>query len=187
MAALAFAVLAARNWDGSRPEVAVIPGVTAATAAAALLGAPLGQDFAAISLSDLNTPWPVIRRRLEAAAAADLVLALYNPRSGRRPGHLAEAARILLRHRPPDTPVGIVRAAYRPDQEVRIAELGQLASAPADMVTTVVVGSSRTRVVAGRLFTPSRQVEGDAGARGRLAAGGAPAGPAGAEGGEGAR
>ena len=97
-----FRVLADRNWDGARPEVITVPGISALQSAASLLGSPLMQDFCAISLSDLLTPWEAIRRRLEAAAAGDFVVALYNPRSRRRDWQLLEAREILLRqpHRP---------------------------------------------------------------------------------------
>src|SRR5206468_1832228 len=90
-------------------EILICPGISALQAAAARAGAPLGHDFCAISLSDLMTPWNIIRARLEAAASADFAVALYNPRSARRQAHLAEAARVLLRHRPPETPVFIAR------------------------------------------------------------------------------
>ena len=138
------------------PEVEVIgvPGVTAALAAAALLGAPLGHDHCAISLSDLLTPWPLISRRLEAAGRGDFVVSLYNPRSSGRGWQLEEARRLLLRHRGPETPVGLVTDAYRPGQRVELTTLGQLEVARAGMTTTVVIGSRQTRVVAGRMVTP---------------------------------
>src|SRR5207302_3279273 len=103
LAALVFELLdrePRRDWGGA--EIAVAPGVSAMQAAAARAGAPLGHDFCAISLSDLLTPWAAIQARIEAAATADFVIALYNPRSARRPGRLAEAAAILRAHRAPD-------------------------------------------------------------------------------------
>jgi cobalt-precorrin 5A hydrolase/precorrin-3B C17-methyltransferase len=138
------------------PEVEVIgvPGVTAALAAAALLGAPLGHDHCTISLSDLLTPWPEIQRRLEAAAAGDFVISLYNPRSGGRSWQLEAAKRVLLDHRKPGTPVGLVSDAYRPGQRVDLTTLGDLDPTRAGMTTTVVIGSSRTRMIAGRMVTP---------------------------------
>ncbi|HEX6513303.1 MAG TPA: precorrin-3B C(17)-methyltransferase, partial [Chloroflexota bacterium] len=128
-------------WD---LDVQVVPGVTAASSAAALLGAPLMADFATISLSDLHVPREAIRRRLEAAAAADLVAVLYNPASQRRRRLLEEARDIFLRHRPPSSPVGLVRNAYRPGQRVLISTLGGMPLDEVDMFTLVVVGSSRT-------------------------------------------
>lgn len=139
---------------GDEVEVVVVPGITAMLAAAARLGAPLGHDHCVVSLSDLLTPWEVIRRRLEAAAAADLVVALYNPRSRRRDWQLEEARSVLLAHRSADTPVGVVRDAYRPGEEVTLTTLDALEVAAVQMTTLVIVGSSRTRVVAGRMVTP---------------------------------
>lgn len=139
---------------GDDVDLVVLPGVTAAQAAAALLGAPLGHDHCAISLSDLMTPWEVIRRRLEAAAAADLVIALYNPRSRRRDWQLEEARRLLLAHRKGATPVGVVRKATRADQEVGLTTLDGLDTTRVDMHSIVVVGSTRTRVRHGRMVTP---------------------------------
>ncbi len=135
-------------------EVIGVPGVTAAHAAAALLGAPLGHDHCAISLSDLLTPWTVISRRLQAAARGDFAICLYNPRSAGRSWQLEEARRLLLGQRGPETPVGLVTDAYRPGQRVELTTLGQLDAASAGMTTTVVIGSSQTRMVAGRMVTP---------------------------------
>lgn len=137
-------------------EVDAVPGVTAGLAAAALLGAPLGHDHAYLSLSDLHTPWPVIVDRLRAVAAADLVVCLYNPRSRRRTAQFDEALAILTGHRPPGTPVGVVRDASRPGQRVTRTTLAELAAAPdiVDMRSVVVVGSSRTVLVGGRMVTP---------------------------------
>jgi len=135
-------------------EVIAVPGVTAANAAAALLGAPLGHDHCAISLSDLLTPWEVILERLAAAAAGDFVVALYNPRSATRHWQLAEARGLLLAHRHAHTPVGIVTDAFRPGQRVAVTTLGDLDPTVVGMTTIVLVGSSRTRVIAGRMVTP---------------------------------
>jgi cobalt-precorrin 5A hydrolase/precorrin-3B C17-methyltransferase len=135
----------------------VIPGISAFQAAASRAGAPLGHDFCVISLSDLMTPWDTIRGRLEAAAEADFVVALYNPRSARRQMHLGEAADLLLRHRSPETPVFIGRNLGRDGEERRIICLSELSGADIDMLTVVLVGSSRTRQTESdppRLYTP---------------------------------
>ncbi len=136
------------------PEIEVVPGVTAALAAAALLGAPLGADFAVVSLSDLLTPWTVIERRLTLAAEADFVLALYNHASQRRTWQLKRARALLLEHRPPSTPVGVVRRAYRPEQEVLVTDLDGLDRCAVDMTTIVLVGSRTTRRLGSWLITP---------------------------------
>lgn len=132
----------------------VMPGVTAAVAAAAVLGAPLGHDHALISLSDLHTPWDVIEARVRAAAQADLAVAFYNPRSARRSWQLGAACRLLLEHRPPTTPVGIVHDAARPGQRSTVTTLAGLDPGEVDMTTCVIVGASTTTVVAGRMVTP---------------------------------
>jgi cobalt-precorrin 5A hydrolase / precorrin-3B C17-methyltransferase len=139
---------------GADIEVVGVPGVTAALAAAALLGAPLGHDHVLISLSDLHTPWPVIERRLAAAAEADLVACFYNPRSRDRHWQLGAALDVFRAHRPPSTPVGAVRQAGRPGQRVWTAPLSEFDPEEVDMLTTVIVGSSATRMVAGRMVTP---------------------------------
>jgi cobalt-precorrin 5A hydrolase/precorrin-3B C17-methyltransferase len=139
---------------GSDIEVVGVPGVTAALAAAALLGAPLGHDHVLISLSDLHTPWPVIEKRIAAAAEADLVTCFYNPRSRDRHWQLGAALDAYRAHRPPTTPVGAVRQAGRPGQRVWTAPLDEFDPTEVDMLTTVVVGSSATRMVAGRMVTP---------------------------------
>jgi cobalt-precorrin 5A hydrolase/precorrin-3B C17-methyltransferase len=150
-----------RDWLAV--EIAVAPGVSAMQAAASRVGAPLGHDFCAISLSDLLTPWDAIHARIEAAARADFVIALYNPRSARRPERLAEAARILLAHRPPQTPCVIARNLGRAGETQSILPLDQLADAAADMLSLVLVGNRRTRLIAGatpRLYTPRGYFDG---------------------------
>jgi cobalt-precorrin 5A hydrolase/precorrin-3B C17-methyltransferase len=139
---------------GADVEVVGVPGVTAALAAAALLGAPLGHDHVLISLSDLHTPWEVIERRVAAAAAADLVTCFYNPRSRDRDWQLGAALAVLREHRPPMTPVAAVRQAGRPGQRVWTAPIDEFDPCDVDMLTTVIVGSSTTRLVAGRMVTP---------------------------------
>ena len=158
LAALVFELVdreARRDW--SAVDIVVAPGVTAMQAAASRVGAPLGHDFCAISLSDLLTPWERIRTRIEAAACADFVITLYNPGSARRPGRLAEAAQILLAHRPPETPAVIARNLGRAGETHRILRLDELADAAADMLSLVLIGSAQTRLLAGaipRLYTP---------------------------------
>ena len=135
-------------------DVTVVPGVTAALATAAVLGAPLGHDHVMISLSDLHTAWPVIERRITAAAEGDLVTCFYNPASKKRAWQLRRALELLAAHRPPATPVGWVRDASRPGQAASLSTLREFDPGLADMHTLVVVGSSRTRVQAGRMVTP---------------------------------
>ncbi|MFG2107518.1 precorrin-3B C(17)-methyltransferase [Micromonospora chersina] len=144
----------ALEYADDRIDVVGVPGVTAGLAASALLGAPLGHDHVYLSLSDLHTPWEVIARRVAAAAEGDLVALLYNPRSRTRDWQLGAALETFAAHRPPDTPVGVVRNASRPGQRVHLATLATLDPAFVDMYSVVVVGSSQTRVVAGRMVTP---------------------------------
>ena len=153
MAGLALEMLDAMGLPQAL-DFSVVPGIPAVCAAAALLGAPLTHDFAVISLSDLLTPLPVIEARLEAAFAADFVVAIYNPRSRKRSGHLAEALARAARHRDPQTPVGMVKNAFRPAQEIRLTSLAQADPDWADMLTLVVVGASSSRLAAGRFLTP---------------------------------
>ncbi|MFI8206283.1 precorrin-3B C(17)-methyltransferase [Streptomyces sp. NPDC085937] len=135
-------------------DVVGVPGVTAALAAGALLGAPLGHDHVSISLSDLHTPWQVIERRVRAAAEADLVVTFYNPRSRGRNWQLPKALAVLAGHRAPGTPVGVVRNASRADESVRLTTLAALDPATVDMMTVVTVGNTATRRIAGRMVTP---------------------------------
>jgi cobalt-precorrin 5A hydrolase / cobalt-factor III methyltransferase / precorrin-3B C17-methyltransferase len=135
-------------------DVTVVPGITAALAAAAVLGAPLAHDHVMISLSDLHTAWPVIERRIAAAADGDLVTCFYNPASAKRSWQLRRALDLLSACRPPGTPVGWVRDATRPGQAASLTTLRDFDPAQADMHTLVVVGSSRTRIQAGRMVTP---------------------------------
>ncbi|GHA12263.1 precorrin-3B C(17)-methyltransferase [Streptomyces echinoruber] len=139
---------------GDDIDVVGVPGVTAALAAGAILGAPLGHDHVSISLSDLHTPWEVIERRVRAAAEADLVVTFYNPRSRGRHWQLPKALGILAEHRAPTTPVGVVRNASRPDESSRLTTLAELDPATVDMMTVVTVGNTATRAIAGRMVTP---------------------------------
>ena len=165
LAALVFELLdreKRRDWGAVAIEIA--PGVSAMQAAAARLGAPLGHDFCAISLSDLLTPWPRIEARIRAAAAADFVVALYNPRSSLRPDRLAEAAALLLAGRDPATPCALARNIGRPGESCLVLPLSELAAADADMLTLVLVGNSQTRLLPGeppRLYTPRGYLNGD--------------------------
>lgn len=132
----------------------VIPGVPALAAGAALLGAPLMHDFAAISLSDLLTPWEVIERRVAAAAEGDFVVVLYNPKSRKRDWQLQAVVELLLRHREPHTPVGLVSRAMRPGEEVVITTLENLPAQPVDMQTIIIVGNSQTFRYGDYMVTP---------------------------------
>ncbi|MGH8548853.1 MAG: precorrin-3B C(17)-methyltransferase [Methylococcales bacterium] len=155
MAGLVFEVLRGMGWRrGDSPELRIVPGMTAMNACASLVGAPLVHDFCAISLSDLLTPWPVIARRIEAAAAADFVLGLYNPASGRRTRQIVEAQAILRSHREGSTPVALVKSAYRKRQQVVLSDLDHFLEYEIGMLTTVLVGSSNTFVFEGYMVTP---------------------------------
>jgi precorrin-3B C17-methyltransferase len=159
MAGPTFEVLFQAGWrpyegeDGDI-EVEIVPGVSALNSCAALVGAPLTHDFCAISLSDLLTPWPTIARRLDAAAAADFVVALYNPKSGRRTRQIVEAQRLFLRHRRPDTPVAIVKSAYRRRENIVLTTLDKMSEADIGMLSTVLIGNSNTVVQHGLMVTP---------------------------------
>ncbi len=135
-------------------EVEGVPGITAAVAASGLLGAPLGHDHAYISLSDLHTPWEIIERRVKAAAEGDFTVCFYNPRSKARDWQLSQAMDILAAHRPEETPVGFVRNVTRPDQTMTVTTMADFDHREVDMFTVVIVGSSRSRTVAGRFVTP---------------------------------
>lgn len=135
-------------------DIEVIPGVTAASAGAALLGAPLIADACLISLSDLLTPWDKIENRLDCAAAGDFVICLYNPASKKRADYLEKACDIILRHQSAHTPVGIVRNIGRDGQAVKILTLGELRTQHLDMFCTVFIGNSQTKVLNGKLVTP---------------------------------
>jgi precorrin-3B C17-methyltransferase len=132
----------------------IVPGIPALCAGAALLGAPLTHDFAAISLSDLLTPWERIEQRLEAAAQSDFVIVLYNPKSKKRNWQLGKARDILLRHRDKNTPVGIVSRAMREQQHLDIVTLDDMHTADVDMQTTVFIGSSTSTKYMDFMFTP---------------------------------
>lgn len=138
----------------SDPEIEVIPGLTAACSGGALLGAPLTHDFAVISLSDRLTSWEKIEKRLEAAAAADLSIVLYNPASRGRPDHLRKACDILLRHLPEDRLCGVAQHIGRDGENKRLLSLGELKEAAIDMFCTVFIGNEMTREIAQNMVTP---------------------------------
>jgi precorrin-3B C17-methyltransferase len=155
MAGPTFEVLFQAGWTpDSEIEVEIVPGASALNTCAALVGAPLTHDFCAISLSDLLTPWPTIARRLDAVAYADFVVALYNPKSGRRTRQIQEAQRIFLRHRDPKTPVAIVKSAFRPKQRLEFTTLEKMAEADIGMLSTVLIGNSNTFIRDGLMVTP---------------------------------
>uniref|UniRef100_UPI0011EB700A precorrin-3B C(17)-methyltransferase n=1 Tax=Paenibacillus terrae TaxID=159743 RepID=UPI0011EB700A len=155
MAGLVYEVLMQKGWrreDGV--EVEVVPGISAIQSCASLLGAPVMHDACTISLSDHLTPWETIVKRVEAAASADFVIALYNPRSGRRTRQIVETQSILLRYRDPQTPVGLVKSAYRDRQQVIVTTLENMLNHDIGMLTTVIIGNSSTMVYDGLIVTP---------------------------------
>ncbi|OIQ70971.1 cobalt-precorrin-3B C(17)-methyltransferase [mine drainage metagenome] len=171
MAGPTYEVLFQAGWTPeSDVEVEVIPGASAINACASLVGAPLTHDFCSISLSDLLTPWPVIARRLDAVAASDFVVALYNPKSGRRTQQIVQAQQLFLRHRRPDTPVVVVKSAYRRRQNIEFSTLGKMSECDIGMLSTVLIGNSHTFVRDGLMITPrgyanKYEIDGDGSAR----------------------
>ncbi|WP_068473979.1 precorrin-3B C(17)-methyltransferase [Saccharicrinis aurantiacus] len=139
--------------SGTDIEVEVVPGISAATSAGALLGAPLMNDFVTLSLSDLMTPWELIVKRIKAACSGDFVMALYNPKSKTRVKQLEIAINTMLEYYKGDTPVGIVKHAMREKQEVSITTLDDVLNQDVDMFTTLVIGNSQTRVINGKMVT----------------------------------
>ena len=141
----------------------IVPGVTSAVSGAALLGAPLTNDFCVISLSDLLTPWETIEKRLRGAAAGDFVICLYNPSSRKRKDHFRKACGILLETRSPRTVCGTARQIGREGEETALMTLSELADSDVDMLTTVFVGNSETTVIDGKMVTPRGYPEGKTG------------------------
>ncbi len=139
--------------SSSTIEVVVIPGISAASSAASLLGAPLMNDYVVLSLSDLLTPWEMILKRLHAAGSGDFVVSIYNPRSHTRIQQLDTAIDILLTYQSPQTPVGIVKHAMRDKQEVLITDLAHLKEQDIDMFTVLIIGNSQTSVLNGKMVT----------------------------------
>ncbi|MDJ0692879.1 precorrin-3B C(17)-methyltransferase [Mastigocoleus sp. MO_188.B34] len=154
MAGLVLEELQVCGWDGKTPGIEIFPGITALQAAASRVGTPLMHDFCAISLSDLLTPWEVIEKRLQAAAAADFVTALYNPKSKTRTEQLTIATNIFLQHRNPNTTVAVVRSAYREDEQITITTLDKLLDVSVDMLTIVLIGNQSTRNYCEWMITP---------------------------------
>lgn len=140
--------------DAPDIEIEVVPGVTAALSGAALLGAPIGNDFAVISLSDLLTPWATIAKRLRAAASGDFAICLYNPGSKKRAGHLRDACDILLETLPTNRLCGIARNIGRAGQSTALMTLGELRTIQADMTETIFIGNAQTRQIKERMVTP---------------------------------
>ncbi|MBR7088487.1 MAG: precorrin-3B C(17)-methyltransferase [Mogibacterium sp.] len=136
------------------PEICVIPGITAASSGAAVLGAPLNHDFCVISLSDLLTPWELIERRLRAAAAGDFAIAIYNPSSRKRHDYLQKACDILLETLEPERACGYVKNIGREGTESYVCTLAGLRETQVDMFTTVFIGNSQSRIIGDRLITP---------------------------------
>ena len=146
--------LANKVAEEKRPPVHIVPGLSAVNMAAAVLGAPLMHDFAVISLSDLMTPWDLIKKRAALCAEGDMVIALYNPRSKKRITHLDEVRELVLQHRDPKTPVGIVQKAGRAGQHIIISDLEHFHKEEIDMQTLVIIGNSQTYVENGKIITP---------------------------------
>ncbi len=155
MAGLVYEVLIELGWtEATGIEVEIVPGISAINSCASILGAPIMHDACTISLSDHLTPWNLIAKRVEAAAMADFVIALYNPKSGRRTRQIVEAQRILLEYRSPDTPVGLVKSAYRERQEVTMTTLAEMLEHDIGMLTTVIIGNSSTFFYDNKMITP---------------------------------
>jgi precorrin-3B C17-methyltransferase len=152
MAGLALEIVNKKKlWD--KFAIEIIPGVPVIHAAAARLGAPLMNDYAVISLSDLLTPWEVIEKRLQHAAQSDMVICLYNPKSKKRTTHIKEAKNILLQYRKSDTPVGIARNVGRKGEAITLTTISRMLRYKIDMVTIIIVGNSATQVLNNRMVT----------------------------------
>lgn len=155
MLGLVFECLKEINWKrGDDPQLNIIPGISATNSCSSLVGAPLVHDACTISLSDLLTPWSVIEKRIESAAEGDFVIAFYNPASGRRQRQIVEAQKIIKRFRSGDTPVALVKSAYRNRQNIVMSDLDNFLDYEIGMLTTVIVGSSQTYMYEGYMVTP---------------------------------
>ena len=151
MASLMFEI---KEELGADADIEIIPGITAASSGAAVLGAPLNHDFCVISLSDLLTPWELIEKRLRAAAEGDFAVAIYNPSSRKRHDYLQKACDILLETAEPERACGYVRSIGRDGEEYHTCSLAELRNTSVDMFTTVFIGNSQSRIIDGRLVTP---------------------------------
>lgn len=151
MAGILLEMVAKSNPD---IDVEVVPGITSALSSASLAGAPLMNDFAVISLSDLMTPWPVIENRIDKAAQGDFVMSIYNPKSMERVENIAICASIVLKYRAPETPVAIIKNAMREKSVVTHTTLAEMLECPIDMTTTVIIGNSQTYMANGKMITP---------------------------------
>ncbi|MFQ5456010.1 MAG: precorrin-3B C(17)-methyltransferase [Nitrospirota bacterium] len=155
MASPLLEVLKEEGWSrGSSFDVKIIPGIPALSSAASLLGSPIVNDFASVSLSDLLTPWDTITRRIRAAAEGDFVIVIYNPKSIKRVWQISDVQKIILEYRDGNTPVGIVNNAYRMDQEVILTQLNDMLNFDIGMQSLIIIGSSETFVFEGFMITP---------------------------------
>ncbi len=155
MAGLIFEVLKEMNWKrGDSPEIKILPGITAINSCASLVGAPLVHDACTISLSDQLTSWPAIEKKIDAAASADFVIGLYNPKSGRRTEQIVIAQKIISQYRKLDTPVTLIKSAYRRRENIVISDLENFLEEDIGMLTTVIVGNSNTFIYEGYMVTP---------------------------------
>ncbi|WIF94954.1 precorrin-3B C(17)-methyltransferase [Caminicella sporogenes] len=151
---MAGVILELVNKRKSKVDVEIIPGISAANAAASSLGCPLMHDFAVISLSDLLTDWEVIKKRIKCAAEGDFIIALYNPKSKGRENQIVQARDIILKYRKSSTPVGIVKNAKRAKEKVVITDLENMLNHEIDMFTVVIIGNSNTYIDKGKMITP---------------------------------
>ncbi len=159
MAGLVLEILAQQGWNGKTPSVEVFSGITALQSLAAKIGSPLMHDFCAISLSDLLTPWDVIEKRIVAAASADFVTTIYNPRSKTRQEQIVKLQSIFLEYRHPNTPVAIARSIGREDEQITLTTLALMLDNSIDMLTTVMIGNSNTKQYQNLLITPRGYLE----------------------------
>jgi len=146
--------LAATSPGFEEVDIEVVPGITAVSAAASIVGAPLTHDFAVVSLSDLMTPWEVIAKRLRCAAEGDFVIALYNPKSKKRKEHIIKAREIIEQHRGGTTPVAVVTSAFREGQSVAISNLRDFAGEEIGMLSVVIIGNSQSILKNDKIITP---------------------------------